>query len=43
LVEALGISVTVVSGDVDNIKVTYPVDMVLAEQILARRGPRGAA
>jgi 2-C-methyl-D-erythritol 4-phosphate cytidylyltransferase len=43
LVEALGIPVTVVAGDIDNIKVTYPVDMVLAEQILERRGPRGVA
>jgi 2-C-methyl-D-erythritol 4-phosphate cytidylyltransferase len=42
LVEALGIPVTVVAGDVDNFKVTYPGDMALAEQILGRRGPWGA-
>jgi len=43
LVESLGVRVRVVMGDVDNIKVTYPADLVLAEQILGRRGAPGGA
>jgi len=41
LVESLGVRVRVVTGDVDNIKVTYPADLVLAEQIIERRGAPG--
>ena len=37
-VEALGISVRVVEGDDANIKLTTPLDLVLAEAILASRG-----
>ena len=38
LVEAMGETVRVVSGSYENIKVTTPQDLVLAEAILAERG-----
>lgn len=39
LVERLGVPVHVVPGDTDNLKLTHPEDLVLAERILeARRG-----
>jgi 2-C-methyl-D-erythritol 4-phosphate cytidylyltransferase len=45
LVERLGVAVSVVEGDRDNLKLTHPEDLVLAERILAARGggagPRG--
>ena len=37
LVEALGMEVTIVEGDPDNLKITHPVDLILAEQILHER------
>jgi 2-C-methyl-D-erythritol 4-phosphate cytidylyltransferase len=40
LVEALGAVVTVVTGDPDNLKITSPVDLVVAEALLAERGGR---
>jgi 2-C-methyl-D-erythritol 4-phosphate cytidylyltransferase len=43
IVEALGIAVTVVGGDVENIKVTHAADLVVAERVLrARREGSGA-
>jgi 2-C-methyl-D-erythritol 4-phosphate cytidylyltransferase/2-C-methyl-D-erythritol 2,4-cyclodiphosphate synthase len=40
LLESLGVSVTVVDGDADNLKVTTPADLERAEALLARRlGP----
>jgi len=41
IVEALGVAVTVVAGDVDNIKVTHPEDLPLAERMLSRRRQHG--
>jgi 2-C-methyl-D-erythritol 4-phosphate cytidylyltransferase len=43
LVERLGVAVTVVEGDRDNLKLTDPEDLALAERILAARagGARG--
>ncbi|MFQ5417134.1 MAG: 2-C-methyl-D-erythritol 4-phosphate cytidylyltransferase [Myxococcota bacterium] len=44
LVEALGVAVTVVEGDVGNLKVTHPEDLVVAERLLRQRAEgRGAA
>lgn len=40
LVERLGVTVEVVEGDADNLKLTHPEDLVLAEQLLAQRGER---
>ncbi len=37
LVEWLGVEVHAVLGDVDNIKVTHPADLVVAERTLAAR------
>ncbi|MDJ0868932.1 MAG: 2-C-methyl-D-erythritol 4-phosphate cytidylyltransferase, partial [Myxococcota bacterium] len=37
LVERLGVPVYVVEGDADNLKVTHPEDLVLAEHVLAQR------
>jgi 2-C-methyl-D-erythritol 4-phosphate cytidylyltransferase len=37
LLEWLGIPVVVVDGDPENLKVTYPEDLVLAELLLERR------
>jgi 2-C-methyl-D-erythritol 4-phosphate cytidylyltransferase len=37
LVERLGVAVRVVEGDRDNLKLTHPEDLVLAERILASR------
>lgn len=37
LVERLGVSVRIVEGDRDNLKVTHAEDLVLAEHLLARR------
>ena len=42
LVEALGVSVRVVPGDADNLKVTDPEDLAQAERWLARAGGAGA-
>jgi 2-C-methyl-D-erythritol 4-phosphate cytidylyltransferase len=39
LVERLGVTVEVVEGDADNLKLTHPEDLVLAERWLSR--PRG--
>ncbi|MDR3051942.1 MAG: 2-C-methyl-D-erythritol 4-phosphate cytidylyltransferase [Oscillospiraceae bacterium] len=43
LVEALGETVYLTEGDVENIKITTPEDMALAESILARRGEAAQA
>lgn len=37
LVEQLGIAVSIVEGDTDNLKVTHPADLVVAEHLLAGR------
>ena len=37
LVEALGVTVTTVEGSAEALKVTTPLDLVVAEGILARR------
>lgn len=39
LVEAAGGRVTVVAGAPDNLKITFPADLVVAEALLAARGP----
>jgi 2-C-methyl-D-erythritol 4-phosphate cytidylyltransferase len=41
LVERLGEAVTIVEGDPRNIKITRPIDMVMARAILGVRGPEG--
>lgn len=38
LVEAAGFRVKIVPGDYDNIKITSPEDLIIAEAILSRRG-----
>ena len=38
-VEALGLQPLLVAGDMENFKVTYPGDFLLAERLLATRGP----
>ena len=38
LVEALGLPVQVVEGDLDNLKITHPGDLAAAERWLAERG-----
>lgn len=38
LVERLGVAVHVVEGDPDNLKLTHPEDLALAELLLAQRG-----
>ncbi len=38
LVERLGVAVHVVEGDPDNLKLTHPEDLVMAERLLAQRG-----
>jgi 2-C-methyl-D-erythritol 4-phosphate cytidylyltransferase len=38
LVERLGVRVEVVEGDPENLKITDPWDLVLAEEILKKRG-----
>jgi len=38
LVEAIGISVKVISGSYENIKITTPMDLLVAETILKKRG-----
>jgi 2-C-methyl-D-erythritol 4-phosphate cytidylyltransferase len=44
IVEALGVAVTVVAGDVENLKVTHAEDLAVAERVLrARREGSGAA
>lgn len=40
LVEALGVPVTTVEGSPEALKVTTPFDLVVAEAVLTRRGPR---
>lgn len=42
LVEALGLEVAVVPGDPRNLKVTYPLDLEIAESILSSIGGGGA-
>ncbi len=42
LVERLGVSVQIVEGDPDNVKLTHPEDLVLAEHVLALRAEAGA-
>jgi 2-C-methyl-D-erythritol 4-phosphate cytidylyltransferase len=42
LVERLGVSVHVVPGSEDNIKVTTPTDLILAEALLAHRSTQSA-
>jgi len=37
LVEACGVAVSVVRGDADNLKITWPEDLAAAERILAER------
>jgi 2-C-methyl-D-erythritol 4-phosphate cytidylyltransferase len=41
LVERLGQPVTVVEGDPRNIKITRPIDLVVARSVLGVRGPEG--
>jgi len=41
LVEHLGVAVHIVEGESDNLKVTLPEDLVLAEHLLASRGREG--
>jgi len=43
LVEKLGEAVTVVEGDPRNIKITRPIDLLLARAVLGVRGPEGRA
>jgi 2-C-methyl-D-erythritol 4-phosphate cytidylyltransferase len=43
LVEHLGEPVTIVEGDPRNIKITRPIDLVMARAILGVRGPEGRA
>ncbi|MDJ0851234.1 MAG: 2-C-methyl-D-erythritol 4-phosphate cytidylyltransferase [Myxococcota bacterium] len=43
LVERLGVPVRVVEGDVDNLKITHPEDLVLAEHVLAERARAGGS
>lgn len=38
VMEAAGHSITIVAGDADNIKITYPRDLEIAELIAARHG-----
>jgi 2-C-methyl-D-erythritol 4-phosphate cytidylyltransferase len=40
-VERLGVKITIVEGDYDNIKITTPEDLPLAESILRRTSPAG--
>lgn len=40
-VELLGETITLVEGETDNIKITHPADMLLAETILQRRKSAG--
>ncbi len=42
LVERLGVPVQIVEGDPDNLKLTHPEDLVLAEHVLALRAEAGA-
>lgn len=39
LVEQAGFKVKLITGDYDNLKITTPEDMLIAEEILKRRGP----
>ena len=41
LIEKLGEPVTVVQGDPRNIKITRPIDLVLARAVLGVKGPEG--
>ncbi len=41
LVECLGVKISIVEGDYDNIKITTPEDIALAGLILRRRSPDG--
>jgi 2-C-methyl-D-erythritol 4-phosphate cytidylyltransferase len=43
LVELAGHSVQIVPGDPENLKVTTPLDLAVAETLLARRRGSGAA
>ena len=43
IVEALGVAVTVVDGDLDNFKVTHPEDVLRAERVLQERARRRGA
>jgi 2-C-methyl-D-erythritol 4-phosphate cytidylyltransferase len=43
IVEALGVVVTVVEGDADNLKVTFAEDLLLAERLLGERAKGSAA
>jgi 2-C-methyl-D-erythritol 4-phosphate cytidylyltransferase len=38
LVEAIGVSVKVINGSYENIKITTPMDLIIAETILKKRG-----
>ena len=42
LMERMGHAVYLTAGDVENIKLTTPEDMLLAEQVMAKRGMGGA-
>lgn len=37
VVEAYGLKVTLVQGEDENLKITHPVDLVIAEKIIADR------
>jgi len=37
VVEAYGLNVTLVEGEADNIKITRPIDLIIAEKILSQR------
>jgi 2-C-methyl-D-erythritol 4-phosphate cytidylyltransferase len=41
LVERLGETVTVIEGDPRNLKITRPIDLVVARSVLGVRGPEG--
>jgi len=43
IVEALGVAVTVVAGDVENLKVTLACDLAVAERLLRARGEGSGA
>lgn len=38
LLETQGVEITLFNGDTENIKITHPIDMVIAEEILKQRG-----
>ena len=43
VVERLGVKINLVEGDIANIKITRPIDIVIAEQILEERSQPGSS